>query len=251
MALKGSKGIVADLVLLAFGGLIIFVLAGVAQSVSGFGLALVAVPLLTLLVDPVDAVVAATFTGLVVATSGAWTERAHAERRVAGVMTLSGVIGMPVGLVLLAAFSERALTALMGASLLLSLFLIWRRVRLPTGTTSAALAGGLSGALLTSTGMNGPPLVLGLTALELPPRAFRATLQTVFGVQDVVAVGAFVALGLVDRTVAMLAVIGALGSLLGWQIGERIFHRLSAEQFRWIVLVGLLVSALVILVGAV
>lgn len=109
-----------------------------AQSVSGFGLALVAVPLL---VDPVDAVVAATFTGLVVATSAAWTERDHTEHRVAGVMTLSGVVGMPIGLVLLDQFSERALTGLMGASLLLSLFLIWQRVRLPTATVSAALAG--------------------------------------------------------------------------------------------------------------
>lgn len=235
----------------ALGGLVIFIMAGVAQSVSGFGLALVAVPLLTLLVDPVDAVVAATLTVLVVATSAAWTERVHAERRVAGVMTLSGVVGMPIGLLLLATFSERALTALMGVSLLLSLILIWRRVRLPTGTISVALAGGLSGALLTSTGMNGPPLVLGLTALELPPRAFRATLQTVFCVQDLAAVGAFVIVGMVNRDGAMLGVIGALGSLVGWRIGERIFHRLSAEQFRTIVLVGLLVSAIVILLSAV
>lgn len=250
VALGRSEDPIAELLLIAFAGLMIFGLAGVAQSVSGFGLALIAVPLLTLLVDPVSAVVAATVTGLVIASSAAWSERAHAERRVAGVMTLSGIVGMPLGLVLLDQFSERALSGLMGAALLMSLILIWRRVQLPTGSASAALAGGLSGALLTSIGMNGPPLVLGLTALQLRPRVFRATLQTIFSAQDLVAAGAFVALGFVDRTVAVLCVAGAVGSLLGWRIGERIFHRLSAEQFRAIVLMGLLATALVVLVSA-
>ena len=105
-----------------------------------------------------------------------------------------------------------------------------------------------SGALLTSTGMNGPPLVLVLR--DEAPHRFRATLQATFCLQDAVAVVAFVALGQVGAPVLVAAAAGVLGMPLGWRLGDAVFRRLSPERFRVLVLAGLAATGTVALVGA-
>lgn len=239
-----------DLVVLLAVGFGVFLLAGVAQSVSGFGLALVAVPLLALTVDPVTAVVCATGVGTALTGWAGVRERAHLDVPVARRLTVFGVIGMPVGLILLAQLDESGLEAIMAVSLVAALGLIWSRVQLPAGPGTARVAGVASGVLLTSTGMNGPPLVLGLNALRLPPRQFRATLQVVFCSQDVLSMVAFAVLGYVEPAALVIIAGGLLGSLLGWLLGDRVFHRINPEAFRRVLLVGLLVSAAVLVLSA-
>lgn len=231
-------------------GLGVFVLAGVAQAVSGFGSALVAVPLLALVVDPVTAVVAATLVGLALAGYAALAERGHIEVGVTWQLLVAGGLGMPLGLWLLTTLSEAWLTILMAANLLVALVLIASRVELRGGRSVTYGTGFVSGVLLTSTGMNGPPLVLGLHLLGLDPRRFRATLQAVFVGHDALAVIGFVAVATLNSDAAILAAAGVLGSVAGWRIGDRIFHRLAPETFRKVLIAGLLASALSLVVSA-
>jgi len=107
------------------------------------------------------------------------------------------------------------------------------------------LAGVVSGGLLTSTGMNGPPLVTALVDRE--PRRYRATLQAVFAGQDAVAVVAFAALGHIDADVLMLALGGVAGLPLGWRVGDAIFDRVSPERLRPLVIGTLVASAVAVL----
>ncbi|MFJ2704986.1 sulfite exporter TauE/SafE family protein [Streptomyces sp. NPDC087428] len=236
-----------DLLPLAVTAVGVFLLAALAQAVTGFGAALVAVPLLTLVVDPVTAVVAATTVSLVL-TAGSWRrERLHVDTGQARRLTLAGVLGMPLGLIALALSDEHTLSLLIGVALLVLVGLLSFGVRLPEGNVTTWTAGFLSGGLLTSTGMNGPPLVLALQGLE--PRRYRATLQAVFCGQDVVAVAIFVALGHVSPTALLLTAAGVLGLPLGWAMGDRVFRRVPAQRFRPIVLGGLGVIALIMLAG--
>lgn len=240
-----------ELLLVASVAALVFVLAALAQAVSGFGSALVAVPLLTLVVGPATAVVATTMVSLLLA-AGAWRrERAYVDRSLARTLTVAGLLGMPLGLVALARLDDRSLTAMVAVGLFVAVALLWRNVPLPAGRSSVWAAGVASGALLTSTGMNGPPVVLSLHALALPARRFRATLQAVFCSQDALAVTAFVATGHLHPTTWATFVGGATGLPLGWWVGNRIFHGLPAERFRSIVLGGLVVTALVALGNAV
>ncbi|WP_406447953.1 sulfite exporter TauE/SafE family protein [Streptomyces sp. NBC_00876] len=238
----------ADLLPLAGTAVGVFLLAALAQAVTGFGAALVAVPLLALVVDPVTAVVAATMAGLVL-TAGSWRrERVHVDGAKARRLALAGVLGMPLGLVALALADEHTLSLLIGGALLVLVGLLSFGVRLPEGSATTWTAGVVSGGLLTSTGMNGPPLVLALQGLE--PRRYRATLQAVFCGQDVVAVTVFVALGHVSATALLLTAAGVLGLPLGWAVGDRVFRRVPAERFRPVVLGGLTVIAVLMLAGA-
>jgi uncharacterized membrane protein YfcA len=94
--------------------------------------------------------------------------------------------------------------------------------------------------MLTSTGMNGPPLVITLQAMRLRADRFRATLQAVFCSQDVAAVLGFVAVGQVTRSTLVAVAAGLPGMPLGWLLGDRVFTSLDAAVFRRIVL-GMLV----------
>ncbi len=231
-------------------GLAVFVLAGIAQSVSGIGAALVSVPLVTLVVDPVSGVVAATAVSLFMAGQASVRERDHVDRPAAGRLLLAGTLGMPVGLWLLVALPETALTVLMAVTVAVALVLVGGRVRVGGGAVTTWFCGALSGTLLTSTAMNGPPLVLALHNLGLPPRKFRATVQVVFAGHDLLAVAGFLVVGQFSPAAFWLTVGGVVGSTAGWALGDRLFHRLSLELFRRVLLAGLSASALTLLASA-
>ncbi len=240
----------SDPLLLLAIGFGVFLLAGVAQAVSGFGSAVVAVPLLALVVDPVSAVVAATLVGLCLATYAVASERGHIDRPVARQLLLAGALGMPFGLWLLTTLPDQALTVMMAVSVLLALAAVGGLVTMRGGRPMTWGTGVLSGVLLTSTGMNGPPLVLGLHLLDLEPRRFRATLQGVFLGHDTLGVLGFILVGTMNASAALLGLGGVVGSVLGWKLGDRLFHRMSAHMFRRVLVVGLLAAATSLVVSA-
>ena len=233
--------------LLAIGGLaaLIFVVAGIAQAVTGFGLALAAMPLLVLFIHPEQAVMIAVAVGAVI-TAIAWRrERAHVDMASARRLTGYGVLGLPFGLLALTLLSQRLLTVLVAVTVLTLVIATRLRLRIPSGPTAVGVAGVASGALLTATAMNGPPLVLVLQAAGHPARTFRATLQAVFCLQDLLALVAFAVLGSYDLVVAAGSLGGVVGVRVGWAIGERIFDRLRPQTFQRAVAGLLVVSALV------
>lgn len=228
----------------------VFAFASAAQAVTGFGFALVAVPLLAVVVDPVTAVVATTVASLVLTSFAAWRERRSVARPVALRMTLAGLAGLPLGLLLLSLLDQRVLSVSIAAGMLMLVILLSLRVRLPRSTAWGTGAGVFSGMLLASTGMNGPPLVVALQALELSPRRFRATLQAIFCGQDLLAVAGFGAVGGIGRPVAVAVCAAAVGVPVGWWLGDRVFGLLSARLFRGLTLTVLAATAVVALVDA-
>ena len=107
----------------------------------------------------------------------------------------------------------------------------------------------VSGGLLTSTGMNGPPLVMAL--IDRDPCRYRATLQTVFALQDLAAVAAFLLLGHLGGEALLLAVGGVVGLPLGWRVGDAVFTRVPAERLRPMTVGALVLTASFMLAGAI
>lgn len=228
---------------------LIICLAAFAQSTTGFGFALVAVPLLATVTEPRRAVVSVTALSLLLTAWVGWRHRAALDREAVIGYTWTGLLGMPVGLLVLLVVPSSALKILVGVVVLLAVAGMLLRFRV-SGQGWQIAAGLLGGALLTSTGMNGPPIVIGLDAQALPPARFRATLQAIFGLQGVVAVGLFAVSGLVDRELVLLVITYAIALPIGWRLGALLFDRLSPRQFRIGVLSMLVLSASVALVTA-
>lgn len=240
-----SLYLVAPIVLLVCG------LAAAVQAVTGFGFAMVAVPLLALLIGPAHAVVVATLVSLVLTTLVSRRERAHVVTGPALRMTIGGLVGMPVGLIALTRLDSSALQVVISVVIAVLVVVLWLGLRAGHGSSAQWGSGVVSGALLTSTGLNGPPLVLTLQSMDLSPRVFRGTLQRVFQGQDLVAVLAFVLVGRVDLSALVLALVGLVSIPVGWAAGDAVFGRVSPDRFRVVVLATLLVTAGAALLAAI
>ncbi|WBB80006.1 sulfite exporter TauE/SafE family protein [Micromonospora sp. WMMD882] len=235
------------LLIIAFG---VVLLGSFAQTVSGFGYAMVTVPLLTAATDPVTAVVVTALTDIGLTLTATARDRAHVRWRTAGVLTGAALLGLPVGLLVLATFPERLLSAVIAVVVTGCVALVWSGIRIRAGALGLGAVGALVGVLTTATGTNGPPLVAAFHSLGYDPRTFRATLAAIFSGVGLVALAGFAAIGRIDAQALRLSLVALPAVPLGWWLGNLVFDRLSPTVFRRIVLLGLLGSAGVALAAA-
>jgi uncharacterized membrane protein YfcA len=160
----------------------ILFLATFIRSAFGFGEALVAVPLLALVMPveraaPVAVLVSITVAGVVVAQD--WR---HVQFRSAGRLVLSTLVGTPLGLLLLTTVAERAVKAVLAVVIVaFSTYCLIGRRRSTLGDDRLAWLFGFGAGILGGAyGMNGPPLVIYGALRGWSPQHFRATLQGYF-----------------------------------------------------------------------
>jgi uncharacterized membrane protein YfcA len=221
------------------------------QSTTGFGFALLAVPLMALVIPVEEAVVLSSAFSLVTSSTQAVTERVHAVWPVAGRMLVGAVIGAPLGLVVLSVTTGRQLRFALAGVIFAFLVLTMRGFAIHRAGRAVDLgAGTVAGVLNTSLSTNGPPIVMALHARGMEPDPFRATIATVFTGSNVIAVTLFAATGRydVDALVVFAVSLPALG--LGYLVGARQRTRFDPIAFRRLVLRLLAVTGMITLVGA-
>lgn len=227
---------------------VVLFLAAAAHAVTSFGYVLLSVPLLAIIFDPHTAVASSVAAATIVAVTAWRRERPHVDVGSLRWLALAGLAGIPLGLWVFSRVAEHILLVLIGAITIATTVVLAARVRLPSGRTTDVVAGLASGVLVTTTGTNGPPLVLALQTKRLTPRTARATLQALFTIQGVVAVIGLGLAGQISWLVITILALSILATVLGWRVGDAIFHRLSAGQVRAVILVLLLVSGATLLV---
>lgn len=237
---------VGDLVLVA----VIVGCAACAQMVSGFGFALMAVPMMGLVIDVKTAVVVSTICGTASNTYQAVFDRKHRDDRLVTTLLVASFVGMPIGLLVLKHVDVAVLQVAIGGLVLVALIAV---VRNSDGKRNAPtafnwIAGFVSGVLATSTSTNGPPLVLLLRSKGLPPDVFRATINTVFSGVAIVSIVVFAAAGRVTSEVLVGALVAVPGLVIGMATGARVRGLLPDTLF-WrlvaIVLAGTALSSIV------
>lgn len=235
------------LLLLVFG---LVAVASASQAVTGFGFVLLTLPVLALVFGPHTAVVACVVVGIVLTAWGWWQTRADVSYAPMKLLMIGCVIGLPVGLLVFTRISERGLLVLIGILIITSALLLVARVRIPSGRGALLAAGTVSGALLVTTGTNGPPMAIALQAARLTARQFRGTLQALMTVQSILAVALFAGTGRITSTVLTIAAVSVPAIVIGWYVGERVFRRLSAEAVRRVVLGALFINGAVLVASA-
>jgi len=228
----------------------IILIGAVVHAVTGFGFALVVTPLLAMTVDPHTAVVATTLSALAMTVTVAVRQRPYAEWRVAVIALIGTVLGMPLGLLVYRTTSGRLLTALIGLGVLVCVAIVWRGLKIRGSTPTLVGVGLLAGALSTSTGTNGPPMVATFQGMGYDPRTFRATLAVVFGGTSVLSLLGFVVAGQVNVDALWIGLVGVLVVQFGYWCGNLVFNRIDPQRFRMVVLLALIVSAVLTLVKA-
>ena len=231
-------------------GLAVFI-AAFMQIVAGFGFALLAVPLMTLAIDPKIAVVVSTLTGVFVTSWQAYKDRKFADRVLVRRMTIAAYVGMPLGLLVFITVDDNVLRLMLGIAVLVAVVLLAMRVNLDhAGPRLDHGAGFISGVLATSLSTNGPPLVFALQARQLPAEQFRATIATVFALSNIGGLTLFIISGQVTRDGIIAAVVSIPAMLFGQLLGFPIRKHVHGERFRILVLVLLVIAAISAIVNA-
>ena len=218
--------------------------AAFTQVLSGFGFALMSVPLMSLVVPTQEAVVISTLLGCAVSSGQAWKGRAIVERDIARRLIIGAYLGMPFGLLIFITVDEHVLKLMLGIAVLIAVVLLVVRIDLDrAGPGFEYGAGVVSGLLNTSLSTNGPPLAFTLQARHLPPAQFRATINMVFAFSNIVGISLFLASGKVTRD-GLIGVAVALPALFVGQLCALPLRRfLDPARFRVLVLVLLVLAA--------
>lgn len=223
-------------------GVVIAVLAVVAfaaftQKVSGFGFALVGVPLMSVVITPQNAVIISTLLGLVTTVMQAWVEREHTIVPVARRLFAGACLGMPFGFVVYVTVPANGLRLVLGAVVIAAAFALSRGLTLSRGNARTELAvGAVSGVLNTSVSTNGPPLVFLLQARGYDPHEFRGTISRVFLYSNIFSVILFASAGKVHKVPALVALVSVPIVLIMQVVGGWVQPHVHGARFRAVVL---------------
>jgi uncharacterized protein len=225
--------------------------AAFAQGITGLGFALIAAPMLAVVVGPQESVAALCLIALPITAWSSLRHRRAACRAVAIRMVLAASTTAPAGLWLLSVLSDRVLQGVVGVVVLCLTVASINGVRVShRGRLLDLIGGGFAGILSTSTGTNGTPLVIALQLQDISGHRLRATLARVFFASGLVSLVLLSAAGSINAQSLITAGAGWPFAFAGGQLGERVVGRLSPRRAQGLVTILLLASATTAIVTA-
>ena len=227
------------------------VLGGLVAGFSGFGAAIVMMPLFTLLWGPVQAVATCYILLLLTCIQMVPSAARHCYLRQMSLMGVVAACGVPLGNHLLVTVDAHIVQLAIGVVVLIYVLfasLGWRYAgRRPPGVTVGV--GALSGLLHGATGMGGPPAILYLLTGPDPARAHRANLVVYLTFPTVAGVVTLTVAGAIETTVLLRTMVAAPLYALSIWFGSHLFRQADDVRYRRFALVLLLVIGVTTLLG--
>lgn len=227
-------------------------LATIIRSAFGFGEALIAVPLLALVIPVEVAAPVAVLVSITVAAIAVAQDWRHVQVRSAGWLVLSTLVGIPLGLLLLKIAAEPVVKMVLASVIIaFSLFTLLRpRTHELAHDRFAWFFGFSAGVLGGAYGMNGPPLAIYGSMRRWSPEHFRATLQGYFLPASIVGMFGYWLAGLWTSTVSRFYVDALPAIVAATFVGRAINQRMHPRRFLRYVHFGLIAIGAVLLLQA-
>jgi hypothetical protein len=221
--------------------LAVLFLATFIRSALGFGEALIAVPLLALVMPVFVVAPLAVLVSISVALAVVLEDWRHVHLRSARSLILSTLVGIPLGLLMLKTVPESIVKSILGAVILaFSIYsLAGRNQHELHDDRLAPLFGFSAGVLGGAYGVNGPPLVVYGVLRRWTPVQFRATLQGYFLVASIAGMTGYALSGLWTRTVSGYFLLSLPFAVIAIFAGRAVHRRLSSTRFLIAVHIGL------------
>ena len=219
-------------------------LAACLQGCIGFGMALIAAPVLVL-IEPALVPAPLMASGLVLVSLLAARDRAHADFHALRWAILGNVGGAAVAAWLLTLLDASGFSILFGLLVLIGVALSAWGARVRVTRSSTLAAGMLGGFMGTTTAIGGPPVAL--VYQHSGAQQFRGTLSAYFVVSSCVGLTALATVGRFGRAEMELALLLIPGQLLGFLLSSWLTRVLRGVSVRPFVLVLSAVAALLVL----
>jgi uncharacterized membrane protein YfcA len=221
--------------------------AGLARGFSGFGSALIFIPLASSMIgaklaSPLLLVI--DFVAAAPLIPNGWR---HADRRDVGTMLLGTLIGVPIGTWALTQMDGLAVRWMIVALIVPMLALLmsgWRYRGTPSAAVTAAV-GAIAGFFNGVAQVGGPPIVLYWLRDTTAARVVRANIIIYFAAASVLTTISYLIGGVLTTAVVGLAVLTGPAFGIGLWLGSHMFGFASEETFRRICYALIALAALV------
>lgn len=222
-----------DFILYALPVLSILFLATLVRSTFGFGEALIAMPLLAIMVDlktatPLVAIIASTITITILVTS--WRD---VQFKSTWRLVISSFAGIPLGLLLLKGTYDATLKIVLAVVIIaFSIYSLRKpKIRQLRGEKLSYFFGFVAGILGGAYNTAGPPVVIYGYLKRWPPESFRATLQGYFlPIWIVISLSHGMA-GFWTRSIWQLYIMSLPLIFLAFLIGSRLNKSMPEKKF--------------------
>ena len=230
-----------------FAAMAVAALAGVVRGFSGFGGAMIYMPLIAAIYDPRIAAVTILVVDFISATPFAIPEVRRCTWREVGPLSIALAAGLPLGVWFLMVLDPIVLRwgiALIVLSLVPILASGWRyqgAPRLPLTIGVGIFAGISAGSVLIA----GPPVIIYWLGSGSSAKTLRANLMVFFMICDFLLMGIFAYEGLFEARPLALSLLLGLPYLIGVGLGSRFFHGASDRLYRTIAYVIITLASVV------
>lgn len=229
---------------------IIFFLASWVQGVTGFGSALVALPLLSLVIDIKEAVPLCVLASLVITTYMAWQLRAYFDPKKILPLCVGSLPGILLGSTLLKLVPSAIIKILLGVLLIsYALYNLIFSIR-PRALNYrwGYLAGFFSGAIGAAFSAGGPPSIIYTTLSNWSKDDIKATLTGFFCFNSYLIAATHLVIGLTTATVGYYFLFCAPLVFLGTAAGSYCYRFFPRDLYLRVVYVFLVIMGVLMIV---
>jgi len=219
-------------------GIAVVALAGAVQGLTGFGSALIMVPVLSLFLTPKEVVPITVLLGTVINLSVLVQARRSFDWKVVLPLFVPAVLCIPLGALLLMFLPSSILRIAIGTVVLAtsSGLLLGFSVELRNAKLASIPVGALSGLLQGSITMSGPPVILFFQNQGMAKDRFRANIVAYFLATNLITIIAFAAGGIMTPASATPALYFLPALAVGLVIGMVASGRVPEKPFRTLAL---------------
>ncbi|HLR71897.1 MAG TPA: sulfite exporter TauE/SafE family protein [Pseudogracilibacillus sp.] len=213
----------------------IILIAAVLQTSTGFGFSIISTPFMLLIMEPREAVQISLILSLVISFSLVGKVKKDVDKGILKRFTVGSIVGLPIGMIIFLLLSVTWLKIGIGVLILLLTALLILHVRIKQTSRRDVVIGGASGALTSSIGMSGPPILLYFSGTNTTKEKLRGTTLIYYIficfmslMTQMIVAGTTSKVWLLSALSLPLIVIGLfLGQYMFMRINQSLFRRLT------------------------
>ncbi len=227
----------------------VFLVAGFVQGLTGFGSALVAIPLLSLIIDIKAAVPLCILNGLIITIYLALHLRRHLDRAKILPLVIGSVPGVFVGATLLQKVDAGIIRFCIGLLLIsYSIYNLFVRPRsLGLSGRWGYGAGFLTGAIGAALSAGGPPAIIYTTLAGWNKEEIRATLSGFFVANGIVTAVVHAFAGVSTAATVRIFLVTAPFVLVGTVAGSHVTARINQQTYLRFIYLFLVVTGMMMI----
>jgi len=206
--------------------------AGLMRGFAGFGSAMLMAPIFAILFGSAQMVVTIVAIELIVSLQLFPQVRRHADWKTLAPMSIAACAAMPLGVWALATVDKGTIVTGVSAVIVAFVVLMWSgwRYRGRRSLAAAMAVGAVSGAMMATTSVGGPPVLLYLLSGDDPPKVNRANIVTYYFLPQFLLVAIVLATGVAGWDPLVRAVVLFPMMIVGAWLGGRLFHGLASDR---------------------